>query len=291
MNEFGGGFDGGVERTIYQVYAQEGENFESIRMVRRSLDNNCSSIRQYTFAELAARFASVVNKPLRNSSATSAKLHQALQPSLSEMFFTQKLILVEGLEDVAYIQAWMVLTGRWDSFRRCGAHIVPVNGKSELIRPVIIALGLEIPTLAIIDADGDKLMKTDATGVKVDNPSVRLDHERDNRALVRLLGGDEDNLFPSGVIWGDNLVMWPSDLADTAKREFIVSLGPQGEAQLEAVENKARADAGNAGDLGKNSIYIGYFLERLNKANGQSPSLDRLCEKILQFSAASTTAL
>ena len=70
---------------------------------------------------------------------------------------------------------------------------------------------------------------------------------------------------------------------------FIV--GPQGEAQLEAVENKARADAGNAGDLGKNSIYIGYFLERLNKANGQSPSLDRLCEKILQFSAASTTAL
>ena len=77
--------------------------------------------------------------------------------------------------------------------------------------------------------------------------------------------------------------MWPSDLADTAKREFIVSLGPQGEAQLEAVENKARADAGNAGDFGKNPIYIGYFLERLNKANGQSPSLDRLCEKILQF--------
>lgn len=277
--------------TTHSPYFVSGENFESIRMVRRSLDNNCSSIRQYTFAELAARFASVVNKPLRNSSATSAKLHQALQPSLSEMFFTQKLILVEGLEDVAYIQAWMVLTGRWDSFRRCGAHIVPVNGKSELIRPVIIALGLEIPTLAIIDADGDKLMKTDATGVKVDNRSVRLDHERDNRALVRLLGGDEDNLFPSGVIWGDNLIMWPSDLADTAKREFIVSLEPQGEAQLDAVENKARADAGNAGDLGKNSIYIGYFLERLNKANGKSPSLDRLCEKILQFSAASTTAL
>jgi putative ATP-dependent endonuclease of the OLD family len=61
--------------------------------------------------------------------------------------------------------------------------------------------------------------------------------------------------------------------------------------RLEAVENKVRADAGNSGDLGKNSIYIGYFLERLNKANAQSPSLDRLCEKILQFSAAPTTAL
>jgi hypothetical protein len=30
------------------------------------------------------------------------------------------------------------------------------------------------------------------------------------------------------VLWGDNLVIWPSDLADIAKREFIVSLGPQG---------------------------------------------------------------
>lgn len=277
--------------TTHSPYFVSGENFESIRMVRRSQDNNCSSIRQYTFDELGRRFATVVNKPLRNPSATSAKLHQALQPSLSEMFFTQKLILVEGLEDVAYIHAWMVLTNQWDSFRKCGAHIVPVNGKSELIRPVIIALGLDIPTLAIFDADGDKITKTDATGVKVDNRSVRSDHERDNRALVRLLGGDEENLFPTGIIWGDNLVIWPSDLADTVKREFIVSLGHQGEEQLEAVENKARSDAGNAGDLGKNSIYIGYLLERLNKANGQSPSLDRLCEKILQFSTASTTAL
>lgn len=277
--------------TTHSPYFVSGENFESIRMVRRSQDNNCSSIRQYTFDELGRRFATVVNKPLRNPSATSAKLHQALQPSLSEMFFTQKLILVEGLEDVAYIHAWMVLTNQWDSFRKCGAHIVPVNGKSELICPVIIALGLDIPTLAIFDADGDKITKTDATGVKVDNRSVRSDHERDNRALVRLLGGDEENLFPTGIIWRDNLVIWPSDLADTVKREFIVSLGPQGEAQLEAVENKARSDAGNAGGLEKNSIYIGCLLERLKEANGQSLSLDRLCEKILQFSTASTTAL
>lgn len=269
--------------TTHSPYFVSGENFESIRTVRRSLDNNCSTIRQYTFADLASRFAEVLDKPLRNSSATSAKLHQALQPSLSEMFFTQKLVLVEGLEDVAYIQAWMVLTDRWDNFRRCGAHVVPVNGKSELIRPAIIALGLEIPTLAIIDADGDKLTKTDPKGIKVDNPSVRLDHERDNRALVRLFGGDENNLFPSGVLWGESLVIWPSDLADIVRREFIISLGHQGEAQLQLIENQARADAGNAGDLNKNSIYIGCLLERVKQANGHSPSLDRLCANILQF--------
>jgi putative ATP-dependent endonuclease of OLD family len=201
------------------------------------------------------------------------------------MFFTQKLILVEGLEDVAYIQAWMVLTGRWDAFRRCGAHVVPANGKSELIRPVIIALGLGIPTLAVMDADGDKLTKKDASGVKIDNPSVRLDHERDNRALIRLFGGDEDNLFPTGVLWSNGLVIWPSDLADTVRREFIISLGTQGAEHLEAIQEQARTDAGNAGDLAKNSIFIGCFLERLHAAKAESPSLNQLCEMILHFAS------
>lgn len=274
--------------TTHSPYFVSGENFESIRLVQRTLENNCSTIRQYKFAELAARFAAVTNKPIRNSSATSAKLHQALQPSLNEMFFTQRLVLVEGLEDVAYIQAWMVLTGHWEDFRRCGAHIVPANGKSELVRPVIIALGLNIPTLAVIDADGDKLTKTNAAGIKIDNPGVRADHERDNRALIRLLGGDESNLFPSGVIWNDNLVIWPSDLADIAKREFIISLGPQGEAQFETIEGLARGDAGDAGGLSKNSVYIGYLLERLHAANAKSASLDLLCEKILQTSTPAT---
>jgi putative ATP-dependent endonuclease of the OLD family len=103
-----------------------------------------------------------------------------------------------------------------------------------------------------------------------------------------LLGGDESNLFPSGVLWGDNLVIWPSDLADIAKREFIVSLGPQGEAQFETIESHARGDAGDAGGLSNNSVYIGYLLERLHAANAKSASLDLLCGKILQTSMPAT---
>ena len=272
--------------TTHSPYFISGENFESVRMVRRSEVDKYATIRQFTFAELSARYAQVRDEPIKNPSATSAKLHQALQPGLSEMFFTQCLVLVEGLEDVAYIQAWMALSGRWEAFRKSGAFIVPANGKSELVRPTIIALGLKIPTLAIIDADGDKLMRPDKiTGVKVVDPSVLGYHERDNRAMIRLIGGDETNLFPTGVLWDGNLVMWPSDFADTVQREFILALGSQGIQKFKECEDKARQDAGFAGGLEKNSVYIGDLLRYLWEAKAVSPSLEKICERILVFAA------
>jgi putative ATP-dependent endonuclease of OLD family len=277
--------------TTHSPYFVSGEHFESIRLVRRNTDDDCARIRQFTLAAFAARFGEATGKPVKNISAAQAKLHQALQPALSEMFFTEKLVLVEGLEDISYIQSWMAVTNRFDDFRSSRVYIVPVQGKSELIRPTIIALGLEIPVLVIMDADGDKLLKHDkATNQKVDSPEARADHTRDNRALARLLGEDETNLFPTGVVWGANLVMWPSDLADIVKREFVVSLGVQGSEQFEAIEQQARNDAGNAGDLGKNSMYIGYLLSRLHDANASSQSLDHLCEHILQFAGAKLPA-
>jgi putative ATP-dependent endonuclease of the OLD family len=135
--------------TTHSPYFVTGKNFESVRLVRRSLADNCVSIRQYSYAETAARFAEVVGEPLKTQSAALSKVHQALQPSLNEMFFTQRLVLVEGLEDVAYVHSWLVLTERWEKYRRCGCHIVPVDGKSEMIRPAIIAQGLGIPYLQL----------------------------------------------------------------------------------------------------------------------------------------------
>ena len=140
-----------------------------------------------------------------------------------------------------------------------------VQGKSELIRPTIIALGLHIPVLVIVDADGDKLMKMDKeTNTRIPSPEAFSNHERDNRALVRLLAEDESNLFPSGVIWGKNLVMWPSDLADQAKSEFVISLGAQGEAQFEKLEQQARDDAGKCGGTRK-ELYV-YKLSAIEAA-------------------------
>lgn len=261
--------------TTHSPYFVSGKNFESVRMVRRGLDDNHTYIRQYSYSETASRFAEVVGEPLRQDSAILSKVHQALQPALNEMFFTQRLVLVEGLEDVAYIHSWLVLTERWEGYRRSGCHIVPANGKSEMIRPAIIAQGLGIPVFAVADADGDKILKLE----------TRTRHHRDNVALLRLFKGNELDMFPIAPVWLDDFVLWPSNLADAVEREFIVALGVQGAEQLEHMKNLARSVCGNAGDLEKNAVYIGSLLASLKDAKVTSTSLDRLCEKIVAFGA------
>jgi hypothetical protein len=138
----------------------------------------------------------------------------------------------------------------------------------------------------MIDADGDKLTKTNKiTGAKEDNATARTLHEHDNKAMLRLFGGDESNLFPTGVLWNEQLVIWPSDFAHTVRGEFMVALGPQGEEHFKAIVEAARVDAGCAGDLEKNTMYIGFLLSRLFAEGVTSPSLDRICEKIISVPA------
>ncbi|WP_050983029.1 TOPRIM nucleotidyl transferase/hydrolase domain-containing protein [Cupriavidus basilensis] len=107
------------------------------------------------------------------------------------MFFTHRLILVEGIEDVAYTNAWLTLTDRMQDFRRTGCHLVPVNGKEYLARPAIIAEQMRIPVYVIFDADTDREHERDGHH-----------HLKDNTALLRLLGGDQNAPFPTETIWG-----------------------------------------------------------------------------------------
>lgn len=261
--------------TTHSPYFVSGRHFENVRMVRRDLADNRVSIRQYSHDETATRFAQVVGEPPRQKSAALSKIHQALQPALNEMFFTQRLVLVEGLEDVAYLHSWLILTDHWEAYRRSGCHIVAVDGKSEMIRPVIIAQGLGIPVFAVIDADGDQ----------VANADHRTRHHRDNLALIRLFGGDENETFPIVTYWLDRFVMWPSNLADAVNREFTEALGVQGAEQFAQMRNRALLECGNAGGLEKNAVYIGNLLELLKEAGVTSRSLDRLCDSIVAFGA------
>ena len=130
--------------------------------------------------------------------------------------------------------------------------------------------------LAVFDADADKIAR----------PEVRTRHHRDNAALIRIFGGDDSDLFPTGILWLDNLVIWPSDLADQVEREVVAALGAQGAEQFVLMQNKARADAGNAGDLEKNVVYIGNLLAEIRASKATSLILDKLCDKVINFGSA-----
>ena len=228
-------------------------------------------VRSCSIAHLADEYAAVTGEAHAPLDAMLTKLHQVMQPNLSEMFFTPKLVLVEGLEDAAYVNAWLILSERWEAFRSGGGHVVPVNAKSELIRPFIIARKMDIPTFLMFDCDGDKIHHADAARAA----SNRKLHERDNRALFTLVGIASDDLFPVVPVWNDCCAAWPNDLGACVESDAGEHWMPAG--------NVASVSCGGAGGLQKNTLHIGARLRELRRLGAGTNTLDKLCEAIVDF--------
>lgn len=254
--------------STHSPYFVSGRGFESVRLVRRDRTAKNSKVAQVTFDQISQRVGEILGEAPDPLPAQRARLQQALQPHLSEMFFTPKLVLVEGIEDVAYITAWMIVSGSAAEFRLHGCHLVAVNGKSHLIEPIIIAQTLEIPVFALFDADGNKT-----------KASERTQHEKDNKALLKLLGGNDAVPFPDATVWGPSYVQWPTNLSDLLKTEMGATVWDQ-------TFGEATKGLGNPeGSYLKNPVHIGDHIDML-KAKGHTPaSLDRLCAEIIRFAA------
>lgn len=245
-----------------------GKGFEAVRMVRRISAAKKSVVTQCTADDIAKALTQASGAAPVLPTLTFAKLNQALQPGLNEMFFTPSLILVEGLEDVALITSWLVLTDKWEEFRRRGCHLVAANGKSELAQPLTIAQKLGIPTFTMFDADGSYAGKKDQA------PK----HEHDNRTLLALLGGDTTNLFPTNTLWGENYVVWPENIQDALRVDV-------GDAVWDKLHNEANALFGNPKGFGKNAMHVGARLAIAHEQGIKLPTLDQLCDQILKFSS------
>lgn len=246
-----------------------GEGFEDVRMVRKEQSSPCSAVSSMSFVEIAAAVGAATGLPPIKPAGALAKVHQALQPSLNEMFFTRRLVLVEGLEDVAYLLSYLNLLDRADDFRRVGCHIVHANGKSELLQPLAIAKHMHIPTYLVFDSDADK----------PDNSGSRAKHEKDNKALLVLAGNPEGDPMPSATVRGPGYTMWHSDIGAVVRSEI-------GAAEWAAYQAEADKRYGHAGGLRKNSLHIGASLASAWEAGRRSTSLESLCNEILDLACS-----
>lgn len=250
--------------ATHSPYFVSGEGFESVRLVRKV--NGASSITRTSHDRVSKRIAEARGEPPIKPSGQLAKIHQALQPGLSEMFFTSKIVFVEGLEDSAYVTTYLHLMGLWDEYRRLGCHLIPTHGKSEMLQPVAVAKALQIPAFVVFDADGDK----------PDKSGSKEKHRRDNVAILSLCGVPDPESFPANTFWGDNVVIWPSDVGQIVEKD----IGKDDWARF-----RAEADRyyGHAGSLQKNALHIASSLQQAWNAGKKSPSLEELCMKILAF--------
>ena len=233
-------------------------------MVRKDQGSPCSAVSHMSYAEIAEAIAVATGEEPGKPDGVLAKIHQALQPVINEMFFTRRLILVEGPEDVAYLLAYLNLLEKSEDYRRMGCHIVPTNGKSELLRPLIIAKHMRIPTYVIFDADADK----------PDKNGSRAKHEKDNKALLALLDKPDEDSMPDAAVWSKGFTMWHSDIGSVVTADI-------GRENWEAFCAKADKRYGHAGGLRKNALHIGASLAFAWEEEKHSANLKRLCTEIL----------
>lgn len=253
--------------TTHAPLFVSGDGFENTRLVRRPNPNAGTTVRALTFPNLCTRIRAALGEDQhRRIEGLVAKIHQALQPGIAEMFFARVPVLVEGLEDVSYITSELHLANLWSEFRRLGCHLIPVNGKDKLIQPLAIAVELGVPVFVVFDADGDTA-----------RPDHRIKHERDNRALVSLLGATH-NPFPATNIFAANHAVWTTNLTRVVKEEF-------GE-NYDRVTNAVRVSYAQEGGLEKNDLFIAEWLAASRSDGLASATLAQLCQSILTFARA-----
>jgi predicted ATPase len=248
--------------STHSPYFVSGEAFEDVRVVRRTPTG--ATVTRTTFDDVAGDLNAAGLKQIRPRGFV-AKLHQALLPSLAEMLFTPRLVLVEGREDAAYIQAHLELSGLMERFRRGGCHIVPTNGKENIPQALAVARRLEIPTFVVFDADGDET-----------NEDRRKLHSRDNIALLRLCGLSDGEPFPAEIMWLPGCVIWPTNLGKSVDADMHVELWKQ-------ARDQAAVEFDHASGLDKNPLFIAARLDLAWEAGARSACLQRLCDEIIAF--------
>lgn len=240
-----------------------GDSFDKIRLACEQGEPSETKIKRLTYDSLAKELHAVGEK-LVSESGMVAKLYPSLNPVVNEMFFCKKLILVEGHEDIAYISSYLLLTEKMNEFRRHGCHIVPVEGKNKLIKPLAMAKLLNIPTMVIYDSDTDKTTEHEMPK-----------HKKDNKAILALKECSDESEWPDKTIIRDGLTAWQTNLTI----EIMNELGEH----LKKYEDAAALHYGKAGGLKKNPLAIAKTLELAWEDGIKSEILIELTDRIVEF--------
>jgi len=254
--------------TTHSPYFVPGKGFENVRMIRKDKKTFESLITCLTASKLEKMLSEALGEKIDSPTSMVARIEQIMQPSLKELFYTPNAILVEGIEDIAFISTYFKLLNRWSEFRKYGCHFIVTEGKTNMSRPLAIANAFEIPTFVIFDGDGKcKQEKADP-------------NKRDNSCLLRLCGMDKFDPLSSETIWERNVIMWPVDIGNVVKESFDKEA-------WEKADSEVRKRNGWEGLRRKNGLLIAATLEKLWSEGRKSEILEKLCQHILDFAKSS----
>lgn len=133
------------------------QRFDQIRLARKVSADNTTTLQtkmtSFSRAEAAQRLAQISLRAPKDFTDVTFTAHAApvMTTIVNEGFFADVAVVVEGLSEVAALWTLQEIQSQnWDAL---GISIVPVVGKNNIDRPVVVFRGLDIPTYFIFDAD------------------------------------------------------------------------------------------------------------------------------------------
>jgi predicted ATP-dependent endonuclease of OLD family len=143
--------------TSHSPYFIDLHHFDQIRMVRKipSPDSLApqSVVVRFSLEHAKEKIAKICNVDTDDFTRDSfrARAIPIMNTIVSEGFFTDVVVVVEGLSEVGIL--WKLQEIMKKNWSKLGIVIVPAGGKNNIDRPVVIFQGLSIPTYFIFDAD------------------------------------------------------------------------------------------------------------------------------------------
>ena len=143
-----------------------------------------SQVFTYTLSDAINKWSTVSQEDPKEiiSKGFIARAIPIMTSMVNEGFFADTIVVVEGLSDLGML--WTIQEIMKKEWSQKGIVIVPVSGKTNLDRPVIIFRGFSIPTYYIFDGDFKHKGKSE------EKKTVAL-----NRKYLRLSGMKEED-FP-----------------------------------------------------------------------------------------------
>ncbi len=256
--------------TTHSPYFCSARNFNQIRRLLKS-SNGKASVYHSSVADVSNRLATALRERSSNDASITAKLEQIMQPSINELFFCRVPIFVEGVEDVAFLASALLLENKVDDFRRFGCHLIVGGGKSQMSRPLTVAISLQFPTFVMFDLD-----------IKEDDHIIN--ERKNNLCLLRLQNESEENLenihTSANPVFGSNYICWPPTIGDCVMNEF-------GDDWTTAREEVRTEYALHDGIDKKNGTLISLTLQNLKAKGKTSTLLARAVNTILEFAEQS----
>ena len=198
------------------------------------------------------------------------RLQAVMTPWMSEGFFANVAVLVEGEDDRAAILGVAKAMGH--ELESNGFSVIPCGGKTNIDKPYAIFRQLGISVYIIWDSDHGK-GETEGMCDKCGRPLDRKPDPRENRRLLRLVGRNETD-WPEYV--EDTFACFKCDLETTLKNEIGGKLFEKclRECQLDFCISKRKHAI-------KNPNVIMSIIKKAQKRDCYSSTLKGIVEKIL----------